>query len=866
MIAAGSVALICGIAWAVIYFMGAANSSTGKAAAGAVAVLESEGGTPKPQTISSELGMNVTYNTRELEGYGFAEDVTFSGNDLDETRPYSIMRVRPVATSEANRSEITLASPELRITSSLNASYWELLAAKKDYKDLSKIDQLVKETTASKLTDKTIEATDVEAQKIGEYDYRKVSYVSTNELYGVTTERREDCYMTVQSDRPYVACINNIRPSNFSVVPQLEQALKGISYSKVDTDILEKEVDEKQDEAMLNGGADEEVESADMGDATDEESVDTGEGDDANKREDGDAKPKVDTDTSTAVPAYLTDEKDFTAAATVAPATVRVGTLYCADIQLTLPMGGSGPTLTGACVDKAGTGFVISGSGLVATSASVVQIKPAEAIASYVVNAPTPSVMSQRLERVLEYLVQSRIIMQSDADAIVAGVAERNQDVIAKVNELSTKINPEDIAIKKESYSYAVQLSNTPIVVNDSGDGSSSFTYTDSVVSAKLETQSYSSKVTQTDIYQGKPVEDDTALLQLETNARYPAVSLGLSGESLAEKSSVSISGMPMYAFGSIASAQLRSTPMYRSGAISQVFNVGSGVRVWSVATVSHAGFAGAPVVDQRGRVVGVATYNNLNCPDRKCFASTVVRDTSGVSELVKQRNISLQTSTASMQAWQQGLAQMNRGNFKGATAQFEEAARLYPFNHHAAAFAAYSKSQYGSATDTSTINTVSRLLGVTVVAMAGLLLLLAIVLIGTKIFIRPRAQTQYGNMAGGEYIDPNQWRQTAPPQTLAPLPQPQQSNAWQQVSPSQTPQSNYPQSQTNPSSPYAPPQTPSSAPYQQAPQPSNYRQEQQLVNTQWGSNGESPQQPTSSQPPQTAPPQSNDWPNQGAQ
>lgn len=804
MVAFGIMLLVSLIAWAIIFFMGKTTSDTGKTQAGAAAVLEPAAIAPSLRTIDSKLGVQIPYNSRELEGFGFADEVTFSNTDLDESRAYTIMRVRPVETSEATRSQVTLESPELRVTSSLNKAYWDSLSTKKEYKDLSKIDILVKETITSRKQDKTIEASDAEVKNINNVDYRKVTFTSKNERYGVTTERSEDCYMTVQNDRPYVACINNIRASNFAVAPQLEQVLSQISYSKPDASILvdaSADAIKDKDVKMLDAKQDDKV-------STDKSSDD--------KKEDAAAKTPQE---GNKIPNYFASTTDFKAMAAAAASTVRVGTLYCADIKLTLPTtGGDGPTLTGACVDKAGTGFFVSRDGLVATSASSVQVKPQEAISAYITNAPDSEQALDRLQRILDYLVEGRVIMQTDADALIAGVEERNQDMIAKVNALSTKIAPEDIAITKEKYSYAVQLADKPIVVNQNGDGSASFAYTDTIVEMGIEGKVYTANKTQEQIYAGDTVASDTALLRVKKNAIYPALPLALSGEGVADKSTVNIAGLPMYAFGSLASAQFRTTPLYRSGQVTQTFSGEAGQKVRAISTSSHAGLAGAPVLDQQARVVGMATYNNLNCQDRKCFASTVIRDTTGITEIAKQRNLTLQSGSSSSEAWNDAIDQLTRGNYKEATSLFNQASSLYPQNYLAAQFAAYSKSQYGSATDTSTMNSVVNILQVFALLAFGALLLLAIVKVALKIIIKPRVETQYGQMAHGQYIDPTQWQRqditpTQPPQTLAPLGSVPQPSGWQSPQPVQ------PGVAPAPTQPMAPQSQPQTQPPQYPPQ-----------------------------------------------
>ena len=789
LIAAGVIVAISLIAWLVIVLMGKTSSDTGKTQVGAAAVLEPDTVAPYTRTINSTLGVQIPYNARELEGFGFAEEVTFSNTDLDESRAYTVMRVRPVETSEATRSEVTLESPELRVTSSPNKNYWDLLSTKKEYKDLSKVDMLVKETVTAREKDRTVDASDAEVRNIGGTDYRKVTFTYLNELYGVTTERREDCYMAVQQDRPYVACINNIRASNFAAVPQLEYVLSQMKYEGLDDEALVSTDTANKDAAMLENKEDEKVS--------------------AKQADEIKTQPTKKSEETKSVQKYLADTTNFKTAAAATPAVVRIGTVYCADIKLSLPNGGDGPTLTGACIDKAGTGFFISRDGLIATSASNIQVKPQEAVAAYITNAPDSSQALTRLERIVDYLVEARSIMRTDADALIAGVEERDQDIIAKVNAISSLIPAEDIAITKEKYGHAVQLSDKPMVVNQNGDGSSTFAYTDTVIEAAVEAKSYSTNVSQQQIYAGDDVEADAALLKVKKSGLYPTLALSQDGAAIAEKSTVSIVGLPMYAFGSLATAQFRPTPLYRMGEVSQTFNASKGQKTRSIATSSHAGLAGAPVLDAQASVVGVATYNNLNCPDRKCFASTIIRDTSQIKDLIKQRNITLQANSDSAVMWNEAIDALTKGNYTHATQLFTQASQLYPQNYKAAQFADYSKSQYGTVTDTSTMNTVVSILQMLAVVAGGIAALLLLGKLAIKLIIRPHTETQYGQMTRGQYIDPNQWQhqsvaQTPPPQTLAPLSSVPQPTAWQppqqsiapqlqpQTPPPQTPLSEY--------------------------------------------------------------------------
>ena len=794
MVVTGVVLVVSLLSWLILSFQ--TSSDTGDTLAGAAAVIEPESIAPVSASVESTLGVKVPFNARELSAFGFAEEVTYSGGDVTQARPYSVIRLRPLETSQASRSEITMVSPELRITTSIITDYWDQLGDKAEYKDLSKIDMLVQETESQRTEDRWTEAGDVEIKTHGDTEYRRIIFTTKNEAHGITSLREEHCYMTVQNDRPFVACVNNIRSGNFAVLAQLEQVLAQLSFSAPEESDLvdDPEALEKANLAMLNYEGDEEVDAS-------EETTST-----SNGESEAEESSEEATVQRAQISPYLSKSADFYSYARAAPSVVRVGVIYCADVRLTLPSGGEGPLLTGACVDKAGTGFFVSRDGYVATSASSVRVKPEEAIRSYIINAPGSSQMYDRLQRVLDYMVEGRIIMQTDADAIVAGVQERNQDVVEKVNALGERIAASNISIAQESYSYAVQLQENPIVVNERGNGSLEFAYSDSVLEAKLEGNNYSIDRTQEQIFNGDTVADDIALLKLEDGKTYPALSIA-ADMNIPQGESVQIIGKPMYAVGTLGSGQIRSLPLLRQGEAGEVFAGNNAQRILSVGTASHAGLAGAPALNKQGQVIGLATYNNLNCPGGACFASTVVRDPSEISNVARSRNVSLQPGSLTADTWNRGLVELLKGNYTKAAEHFNESARLYPQNYLATPMANYAKSQIGSANDTSTFNTLVVVSQIIALIAVLLLVLLVIARLAMKMFVRPHYATQYGATAGGQYIDPNQWRPTPTPAPRAEPPRP-----------SAQPQ---PQSQAQPYTSYQAPSVPQSEQVPYVPQPS---------------------------------------------
>jgi hypothetical protein len=778
-----SLLIACGVvligavgAW--IFLSTKQSSDDGKAQEGVVNILLPESNAPQSMQIKSDLGMQLTYDAREQAGFAFYDNVTYSSSDLSEKRPYSVVRIRPLETSQATRNEITPTSPELRVTTSLDKEYWTQLQASQVYKDLSKIDQVVKQANEQRKTSKQVTASDASVLKVGDVEYRKVSYTEKNETLGVTSVKREDCYMAVQHDRPYVACIDNIRAGNFASVSQLEQVLETLSYSKPNETafIAQKEEAKKADQTMLDGNTDEEVSASESDPIV------------------GSMHKKSTSDNSMMTSGkMLNSSRDVRNFLKAAPSTVRVGVIYCADIQLSLPDGGVGPLLTGACVDRAATGFFISRDGLLSTAASTVDVRASDAISSYITNAPTAEQARSRLTRVLDYLVDARTLMQSDAEGILAGVEEGDQDVIEKVSGLAQLISSENITISQESYKYALGIADAPIVVAAKGDGSLDFVYSDTVHEAKLVAKNHSSEVSKAQIQKGTFLEQDIALLRPTKEGEHPALALA-SSSTVSKGSTLSFLGLPNYAIGSLQAGQMRSQPMLRQGEAGEVFTGAGSQKLLSINTPSHAGLQGAPVLDETAHVVGQASYANAHCPEGKCFGSTLARDFVDLRALLKDRNIVLSPSSSLSEAWTLAIDEMTKGNYLSAQHLFERVASLYPPNYLAPQLANYSKSQLGSVRDTSTINSWMKIAQVVSIAAGVILLLLVIVRLGMKVFTRPHTQTQYGQISGGQYIDPTQWQ----PQTLAnptSAPQPQQWNSGPYAQPPAASQSWMPDS-----------------------------------------------------------------------
>lgn len=695
------------------------SSDDGTVSTEVAQLLTPERSVPVPVEVSSTLGVKVPFNGYELAGFALADGTAYTGSDLIASRDYSVIRIRPVETSEATRSQLSLALPNLRLTASNDAEYWDKVQADEELAELSKADAVIEQTKTQRLeANDKLDVSDVSRVEMGEVQYSKISFTLKDENFGVTSSVREDCYVTIQNDRPYVACINNIRPSNFSVASQLEQTLSDVTYTSIDQDSLVSGVSE-EDGAALVGGDEEEEEVADEGEQATADDIEAA-------REDEGVSEEVER-------RYLPkSSQDFARLAKIAPSVARIGTIYCADVKLTYPASQQGVTLTGACSDIAGTGFYVSTEGLLATAASNVSVRPAEAITSYIVNAPSSSLSQERLDRVLNYLVEARYIMESDADGIKTGVQQGDTEAIAKVRVLADRIGTSNITIESESYSHALQLGSSPIVVNANANGSLSFAFSDSVVELEKVATDYDPNRSQTSVFDGSDKSSDLALMKTKREVNRPALSI--SNGTFNAGAKMYAAGLPMYADSNLESGQLSSNPMPRFGEVQNIFDT-EGSKVASVLMASHAGLRGAPAVNESGQVVGVMGHNNLACPESSCVSGSMIESANGIIGLARSKNVALASNSPVVDTWNRAIDAFVIGNYREAIDLFNGVKATDPHNQLVAGFVGYAQEARNGEDDTSNINLILTVVKAALVVLVILLILLVLGLLATKLF-----------------------------------------------------------------------------------------------------------------------------------
>lgn len=666
--------------------------------------------------VKSTLGFSLQYDnlmftssaktpdTLDEKGKTVAAGATFDNNDLRTPREYDLVRIRPIQSADSTRSAIT-NPPELEISAEITAKTLKDNETKPDYKDLSKLALFMKLSSDKKLAERnpedgttaivSIDETKPVARKINGIDYQMVRYTTKNENYRVATEKHEDCYYTIQNDIPYAACVTDIRPSSTDAASLNEKLLESLNFEKPVAPVAETtEGTEQQTKVETDKNESENIDEA-------EEAA-----------------------LITKKPEYNDNAESLKAIAKNQPATVRVGTLYCADLALKVESGDTGATLTDACVGNVATGTIISKDGYIATTGHAVRYDPKAAINGYINFAENQKDMLDRLGRVLDYLVKAKLIFPSDAAYMKTGAQIGDQEALAKIENLGSVIPDEFVTPVKDEYTYAIQPTDKPIVLDRNTGQKPSFAYSDSVLAAKYVASDYDTGKAAREKFDSKVPDADIGLLKLE--GAFQNAALGAPVE-IKANDNLNVLGFPAYTDSTLLIDKIRNMPVVTNAKVDQTYER-EGKSLIQVNTPVVPGNDGAGVYDQQARLVGFGVYGLPYCPDQQCFANGTIRPTTELVSLLEKQNIKLADVSEATTVWHEAVDQYFKGNYAAAAAGFGNAGNLYNFNALAGPLQKLAQSKIGSQGDTSLANQAAGAMIAALIVMTVVTILLTVV------------------------------------------------------------------------------------------------------------------------------------------
>ncbi len=758
--------------------------------------------TLKRVPVSSTLGFKLDYDNRVYSSYAEVGDSTsgtdgsaavlsgetYENNELRTSRAYNYVRIRPIESVEGARSLAT-QPPELEIFATVSDKDLTDAAANAENKGLSKISLFVKLDTDKRLAKRvgddktvvTIDATKPVSTTIANVEYQKVRFTTTNDNYRIANVRYDDCYYAIQNDMPYSICVSNVRPTNVSAASLVEQVFDSVAYEQPATGDSDQVSDQQKTSYALP--------LARLTQATKETSDDA---DDTGVLEDEEGEAPL----ITVTPQYYADADSLAAIAKNQPSVVRIGTLYCANLALRLESGETATTLSDACAGNMATGVFVSSEGHIATTGHAIIAQKKAAINGYINFASDQSQMLDRLQRVLDYLLKIKKILQSDADYIKTGAQIGDQEALAKIENIASVIPDNYIVPIDEKYTYAVQPTDKPIVVNRSDSNKPAFAYSDSVLSAEYVAHDYDASKSVQEVFGSATPATDVGIIKVKGN--FQAVPVAAS-EDMKANDTLNTIGYAAYTDSSLTVDKIRNAPIVTVSKVEQAYKK-EDTRLIQTTMPVLPGNDGAPVFNSLGELVGFAVYGLSYCPDQLCFANGTVRSSGELAKLLDKRNIKLASVSEPGKAWREGVDQYLRSNYAGSASAFGQSAS-YTYNRWSVPLQKLAASHKGSEKDTSLMNQLQVALIAILIVAAVMTIVLSVLFgihrrrisqlrvghYGAALPPEPSVATPVYSQAGVQPIAPSQPVEQAHPPTQQPVDLAQQPQLPQAQPPAPT-------------------------------------------------------------------------------
>ncbi len=343
------------------------------------------------------------------------------------------------------------------------------------------------------------------------------------------------------------------------------------------------------------------------------------------------------------------------------PAVPKIYNFYCMDIQVN-----GVAFFKNVCSGSSGSGFILSQDGYVGTNGHVATADPRD----LAIQQSVAYIQTKNDSRYFLYLVGLTSLRESD----LAG--KSSKDALTAMIEAIYQIDESKFKAVNSVQNLLVGIGNTAPDLTKLSEATAArreYPSNSSVVRAKLIASDYR----QGELYTGKLVASDVALLKVEEGSNYPTVKLGAIAD-VTQGANLSIIGFPGNANTNGVVSDTSMTPTLTSGKVSSIKDAsGSDKKLIETDTTIGHGNSGGPALNDSGAVVGIATYTADGSGDGD-GTYNYIRDIADLKALLDDNSVIAEQSKTQI-AWEAGMDKFYNSHYSSALKYFDDVKVLYP-------------------------------------------------------------------------------------------------------------------------------------------------------------------------------------------
>lgn len=594
-------------------------------------------------TITSGFGFAVPYDTKRFSAYAVVSNTAetrpgvASGESFDKPeelvvkRNYTIVQLSPKNDNSSVQTRIT--APELTVTTNFRKNY--LTNLRQSYKNtqLSDLEMVAKEqekraieSNASAHIESSIKLT------INGKDFYKIVVDESYTSLDVTVNRWEYRYVTVNDGSPYYFSISPIYDSTKVQVAEYEAIIAATIFTKHD------------DNTVVRSGIT-------LASTRDDEKL----GDLSNDQ------------------GYVPDKDKINIVLRNQIATVRVGTIRCADVSLHGKLG-STMTIKDACNGGVGSGSIVSSDGLILTNGHVVRLKNSDLLSQRIF-----TLQDDELTKLASIVTEGG---KTTNQAFMAAYRKALQGDTGQYEAVAATVAGIDTSVSSDETSFSIQTSNVPMSLSVPLTGRWSWQKRDGNI---LDGKLIDYELNEDPVVEGLDTsssKSDVALIKV--SGKFPTVKLSGLG-AIGSGDTITAIGYPAIVDGGIMTKKQYTIPTASQGSVKQKGAVGGG-HIMVLTNVPIApGNSGGPAFNEAGEQVGINTYSQMQCSESekgKCFGNGMARDAADGMALIQKNNVTISQDDELRRLWSDAIDSYSSGDIKQAQSSVDSLSKKYPNNY----------------------------------------------------------------------------------------------------------------------------------------------------------------------------------------